>query len=51
MRCVVALLMFLTRRVDWYGARFASARTYMEGADDGIPRILMDGESFSGDSE
>jgi inner membrane creD family protein len=49
--CVVALLMFLTRRVDWYGARFASARTYMEGADDGITRILMDGESFSGDSE
>ena len=28
--CVVALLMFLTRRVDWYGTRFTSVHTHTE---------------------
>lgn len=47
--CVVALLMFLTRQVDWYSTRFASVHTHSEVVDGDINRILANDESFSGD--
>ena len=49
--CVVALLMFLTRRVDWYSTRFASVHTHSEVVDGGINRILANNESFSGNAQ
>ena len=49
--CVVALLMFLTRRVDWYSTRFASVHTHSEVVDGDINRILANDESFSGDAQ
>ncbi|MGI5090654.1 cell envelope integrity protein CreD [Treponema sp. OMZ 305] len=49
--CVVALLMFLTRRVDWYSTRFISVHTHSEGADGDITRMLTNDESFSGGAQ
>jgi len=49
--CVVALLMFLTRRVDWYSTRFASVHTRSEVDDGDINRILANDESFSGGAQ
>ena len=47
--CVVALLMFLTRRVDWYSTRFTSVHTHSETAECCVPQnMLANDESFSG---
>ena len=49
--CVVALLMFLTRQVDWYSSRFASVHTHQEDADRGTPQRAITGKLSSGDIE
>ena len=49
--CVVALLMFLTRQVDWYSSRFASVHTHQEDADRGTPPRAITGKLSSGDIE
>ena len=47
--CVVALLMFLTRRVDWYSTRFTSVHTHSETAECCVPQNMhANDESFSG---
>ena len=55
--CVVALLMFLTRRVDWYSTRFTSMHTHSEAAaqsvDDRkmIKTTVMDGVTSDDDAK